>query len=139
MASSRNLTSPKKTKSTTKILYLLLASITLSIYTSAQDPINPIKQCILLLFSAWLLPKIWYKSKIKHAINFFNYKVNLFRILFVFLFFQLISALNSSDITTGILGDHQRRNGFLTYLSLSTILVYTILNFNYYYYYYYYT
>ena len=130
MTTSRSLVSPKKTKPTAKILYLVLASITLSIYTSAQDPINPVKQCILLLFSAWLLPKIWYKSKIKHAINFFNYKVNLFRILFVFLFFQLISALISSDITTGILGDHQRRNGFLTYFSLSVILVYTILNFN---------
>jgi len=130
MASSRSLTSPKKTNSTAKILYLLLALITLSIYTGAQDPINPIKQCILLLFSAWLLPKIWYKSQIKHAINFFNYKLNLFIILFVFLFFQLISALVSSDIITGILGDHQRRNGFLTYFSLSIILIYTILNFD---------
>ena len=130
MASSRSLTSPKKTNSTAKILYLLLALITLSIYTNAQDPINPIKQCILLLFSAWLLPKIWYKSKIKYTFNIFNYKVNLFRILFVFLFFQLISALISSDITTGILGDHQRRNGFLTYFSLSIILIYTTLNFN---------
>jgi O-antigen ligase len=130
MASSRSLTSPKKTNSTAKILYLLLALITLSIYTNAQDPINPIKQCILLLFSAWLLPKIWYKSKIKYTFNIFNYKVNLFRILFVFLFFQLISALISSDITTGILGDHQRRNGFLTYFSLSIILIYTSLNFN---------
>lgn len=130
MKYSRGSTLPKKIQSNEKILYLLLASTTLSIFTIAQDPINPIKQCILLLFSAWLLPKILYKSKIKQTIYLFNFNVNLFRILFVFLLFQLISAIASDDIITGILGDHQRRNGFLTYFSLSIILIYTVLNFN---------
>lgn len=130
MTSLRSSIPTKKTKSTSKILYLILASITLSIYTNAQDPINPIKQIILILFSAWLLPKIWPKSKMTHVINFFNHRLNLLKILFIFLFFQLISALVSHDITTGILGDHQRRNGFLTYASLSILLIYTALNFN---------
>jgi len=130
MTTSRSLRPQKKLQSNEKIFYLLLASITLSIFTIAQDPINPIKQCILVLFSAWLLPKIFYKFKTTQVINFFNYNFNINRILFVFLVFQIISALVSDDTITGILGDHQRRNGALTYFALSIILIYTALNFN---------
>ena len=97
-----------------------LISITLYFQINLSDPFNSPKQWILLVVSAWL---IGYIVSFK-IIIFSNYKIkSTFKILLLFIFFALTATLMTDFKYTAIFGDTQRRNGFISYVSLAIVLL----------------
>ena len=101
---------------------------TLAIWTKLEDPINLPKMFVLVLFSAVTLglslPALI--SAIKQTIG--RQRVGL---LLAGLFFLglLISTFATDVKYTAIFGEYHRKNGFLTYFSMSALLAATSLAF----------
>lgn len=93
-----------------------LISITLSFQTNLNDPFNSPKLWILLIIAAWLTGYIF---KAKNL--FFTNEVlkHTFYLALAFIFISLVISLASDFKFVAFLGETQRRNGFLTYLSLA--------------------
>jgi O-antigen ligase len=118
----------KKTKISTKTLdqspvgWLVagLAITTLYFQTNLADPFNSPKMWIILLLASWLSG---YLFSFRNLI--FNSKP--LRNLFFVIALYVVSAIFVSLITdfkyVAIFGDTQRRNGLLSYLSLSIIML----------------
>ena len=116
-------------------IWVLLAGvslITLYFNKSAYDPFNTPKLIILLITSGWLLGHIidHYRNKsIKVKSRDFLYLA----VSGIFLFFLSISLFFTDIFVIGLLGDTQRRNGFLSYFALTIILLFTALKINHFY------
>jgi O-antigen ligase len=95
------------------------AVTTLYFNSKIQDPFNSPKMWIIFLISAWLVGHIVAK---KH--NFFKDKsIRIFGLfLFSFTLFGFIAAAVTDVSFTAFFGENQRRNGFLTYLSLTIFM-----------------
>jgi O-antigen ligase len=107
-----------------------LAAVTLYFNTKANDPFNSPKLLILLVMAGWLLGFIL-DSYRKRPIKRFSQEFFIVGIALFFLAAQLFLLLGRDLIVFELLGDTQRRNGFLAYLTLVIIFLYTIRNFNY--------
>jgi tetratricopeptide (TPR) repeat protein len=68
--------------------------------------------------SSWLFGHVITSIKSNIAVN-----KNVIYAIFIFLFSGLISFLLTNPLYTGFFGETQRRNGFLSYLCLSIILI----------------
>jgi O-antigen ligase len=97
-----------------------LTAITLYFQTNLNDPFNSPKLWILLIVAAWLLGYIVIFRKI-----FLTNKDlrTTFYLVLAFIFFALLATLMTDFKYTAFFGEVQRRNGFLAYLSLATILI----------------
>ena len=93
-----------------------LIAITLYFQTNLNDPFNSPKLWILLIISAWLTGYIFKAKDL-----FFTNEVlkHTFYLALAFIFVALVISLVSDSKFVAILGETQRRNGFLTYLSLA--------------------
>jgi len=119
----------KKTPALTdsKVLWWIyggLAFVTLYFNSKIKDPFNSPKMWIVILLSAWLMGHL--------LMHVFKYRWDkslspVFLILSIFLTGLLISSLKTDVIYTAFFGENLRRNGFITYLSLTIIMVSTIL------------
>ena len=106
-----------------------LASITIYFKQDFEDPFNTPKLVLLLITAGWLSG---------HVINYYikqNIKVNSLEfwtlvICSIFILFQIISLFNTNVFIIGLIGDTQRRNGFLDYFALTVILLFTSIRFN---------
>ena len=116
-----------------KTIYFLptiLILITLSIQKNAQDPINPVKLWVLGFAAFWavanngLLHNIS-KQKSKGSGSFIYYC--LISLFVVFLFFAFVL---SGVKTVSLVGDTGRNLGFLNYLFLAIIGLYSVSNFH---------
>ena len=105
-------------------IYLGAALITLGMYTNYYDPFNTVKLLILLLLAAVTLS---YLVVFIRTNQFFSSKIDKIVIsLSIFFSIGVILATAFSDVKiTSILGDTQRRNGLLQYLSLALIFIYS--------------
>ena len=117
------------TSKNTGLTIVLLGSslISLIFFSNLRDPFNTPKFAALALLSAWCLGPLIYSIR--------NYKNNSkFKIVLVLILaFNLVSffsALNSNCKYVSFIGEYQRKNGFLTYLFLSVILIYLVVNIN---------
>ncbi len=91
------------------------ALTTLYFNSKIQDPFNSPKMWIILMISAWLVGHIIANNQK----SFKTFEVRVFvAFLSFFLLFGFIAALNTDISYTAFFGENQRRNGFLTYLSL---------------------
>jgi len=106
--------------------------ITLYFNQRSYDPFNTPKLIILLITSGWLLGHVidHYRNK---SINVRSREFLYLAISGIFLFFLSISLFFTDIFVIGLLGDTQRRNGFLSYLALTIILLFTALKINYFY------
>lgn len=122
----------KKTFSRSNSLSLLLLSVsavTLFFKTDFYDPFNSAKLILLLLLDCWMFG---------HLINSFKNRIVIFRssefllilTVLLFNFTLLISAINTNSFNVALLGETQRRNGFLAYLGLSVILLFAYRSIN---------
>jgi O-antigen ligase len=116
-------------------IWALLAGaslITLYFNKTAYDPFNTPKLIILLITSGWLLGHIidHYRNK---SVRIRSRDFLYLTIPGIFLFFLSISLFFTDIFLIGLLGDTQRRNGFLSYLALTIILLFTALKINYFY------
>jgi O-antigen ligase len=114
------------------LLVLGLIAITLYFNEKAYDPFNTPKLIILILVSSWLLGHVlvYFKGNLKNL----NFQSKIYFLPPLFFLISHIFALVFTDIfIIGLIGDTQRRNGFLSYLALIIIFVYLVCSMNNYY------
>jgi O-antigen ligase len=112
----------KKTRDTTPVGWLVagLAITTLYFQTNLADPFNSPKMWIIILLASWLAGYVFSFRKLIKEIVVLR---NLTLILGFFAVSSLVVTLLTDFKYVAIFGDTQRRNGFLTYLSLSIIMI----------------
>jgi O-antigen ligase len=123
---NKNKLGKKVENSPINIILLFCSLITLIINPQIQDPFNSPKFWVLTLLAAYLLG---YAYQAKKLILINNEILKLVTILGFFLLFSLVSALKTNDLFTAFMGDSLRRNGFITYASLSIVMMMTAIYF----------
>lgn len=112
-----------------KFLLVGIALITLGMFTNFYDPFNTPKLILLIVLGTLTLSHL-----AAHIVQFgiFPHKFDkiLFLLSLLFLLGLIVSTLSSEVITTSLIGDTQRRNGFLQYFALLIIFVYAYRVFN---------
>jgi O-antigen ligase len=97
-----------------------LTVVTLYFQTNLQDPFNSPKLWALLIVAAWL---IGYIISFRRIIKFhYSIKVTLKLVLF-FAVTALVATLHTDFKYTAVFGETQRRNGYVSYISLAVILL----------------
>ena len=106
-----------------------VASVTFFLKTDFYDPFNSAKLILLLLIDGWIFG---------HLIN--SYKENPIKkmsieftstiIVLCFIIFLLASTIITDPFIVGLLGDTQRRNGFLAYFGFCIIYLYAARKIN---------
>ena len=100
--------------------------VTLVFNVNAFDPFNTPKLIVLIITSSWIFGHIinYYRNN-KNTLSKFDFVV-LFSA--TFFFFALTFALfSSNNFVVAFIGDIQRRNGYLTYVSFLIILLFSAL------------
>ncbi len=131
MKQKRNVKILDKSSNSVWLLLYGVSAVTLFFKTDFYDPFNSAKLIFLLLICGWLFG---------HLINSYRTKPitlwsNEFRTLVLVLAFVvslLISLLHTDVFIVGLLGDTQRRNGFLAYFGLSIIFLFASRSINFY-------
>ena len=111
------------------ILLVGLFSATIYFNEKAQDPFNTPKLIILMVVAGWLsghLVDHFRKNPIKLLSNEFFVLI----ITLVFITSLLVSLFFTDVFLVGFIGDTQRRNGFLSYLTLVVIFLFTAVRMN---------
>ena len=97
-----------------------LALVTLYFQTNLADPFNSPKLWVLLLLASWLSGYVVSFRKVIYSIKPIK---NTLSIVAAFVFFALLATIFANFHQTAIFGDTQRRNGFISYLSLSILII----------------
>lgn len=129
MNQTKRNTTKDKNSSSVWALILGLAAVTIYFKQNFEDPFNTPKLILLLIIAGWLFGHVidhYIKQKAK--IN--SLEVYTLALCIIFILFQFISLLNTDVFITGLIGETQRRNGFLNYLALTIVLVFTSIRFN---------
>jgi O-antigen ligase len=110
-------------------LLLSVAFTTLYFKTESTDPFNTYKLIVILLSAGWLLGHLIDYFRIHtHESNLKFLKITIFA--FIFIFSMGISLSFTDVFIIGLIGDNQRRNGFLAYLMLIVIFLYAARSIN---------
>jgi len=112
-------------ESTVNFLILSCALITLYFNTKFEDPFNVPKQIVLLLSSAWIAGHVLSAIRYRRPEIIFKQYI-LFILISLFIIGMLTASLSTDVKIVALLGETQRRNGFLTYLSLVVIFLFTV-------------
>jgi O-antigen ligase len=99
-----------------------LALVTLYFQTNLADPFNSPKLWVLLFIASWLSGYVVSYRKVIFSIK---PVTSLFYLVTAFVFFALLATIFADFHQTAIFGDTQRRNGFISYLSLAIIIIAT--------------
>jgi len=99
-----------------------LIAVTLYFQTTLADPINSPKSWILSIVAAWLFG---YVISFRKTVLLVKPVKNITWLSLVFLFFLTLSTIFTDFKYAGVFGETQRRNGFISYLSLAIILIAT--------------
>ena len=99
-----------------------LALVTLYFQTNLTDPFNSPKSWVLFFLASWLTG---YVVSFRKIIFSFKPITNTFYLVSVFVFFASLATIFANFHQTAIFGDTQRRNGFISYLSLAIIIMAT--------------
>jgi O-antigen ligase len=112
-------------KSSNSVWFLIwgVAAVTFFLKTDFYDPFNSAKLILLLLIDGWIFGHLISSYK-KNPINRKSQEFVTTIIILSFIFFLLISTTFTEVFIVGLLGDTQRRNGFLAYLGLCIIFLY---------------
>jgi O-antigen ligase len=84
------------------------------------DPFNSPKLWVLLFLASWLSGYVVSFRKVIYSIKPIK---NTFYIVTAFVFFALLATIFANFHQTAIFGDTQRRNGFISYISLAIIII----------------
>lgn len=112
-------------KSSNSVWFLIwgVGAVTLFFKTDFYDPFNSAKLILLLLIDGWIFGHLINSYK-KTPISIKSQEFIPTIIILSFIFFLLVSTVLTEVFVVGLLGDTQRRNGFLAYLGLCIILLY---------------
>lgn len=124
MTNAKILEKSNYVKASPKLLGFGILAVTITIIPEAADPFNTPKLIILFLLGAWMFG---------NTVSFFrkNSQINTSLkspVILFSLFFccaLIFAALFSDEKIIALIGDTQRRNGLLAYLSLVSIFLYT--------------
>ena len=131
---SKQFSDRRESKNSSAIWFLIIGISTVTLYfnTKAQDPFNTPKFIILLVLSGWLLGHIFDHYRRVHSR--ISRKEFIFLVIPVIFIVTQLWALFFTDIfIVGLIGDTQRRNGFLSYFALTIVLIFCMTSVNYYY------
>jgi O-antigen ligase len=126
-----NQNNSNKNQNSSSVWFLLgsVASVTLFFKTDFYDPFNSAKLILLLVLVSWIFGHIVNSYKIKAVeIRSFEFLVLMFLLFFILSLF--ISTMMTDSFIVGLIGEAQRRNGFLSYLGLCLILLYASRSIN---------
>ena len=105
-------------------LILGLTAVTIYFKQNFEDPFNTPKLILLLITAGWLFGHVIdYYIKQKAKLNSLEFYTLVLCTLFII--FQFISLINTDVFIRGLIGETQRRNGFLNYFALTVILLFT--------------
>ena len=116
----KKLVNKKKSLPAINLIFIGSALTTLFFNARLQDPFNSPKMWVLMLLAGSLIGYVLFFNY--RAIQSKYYTVAL-TLICTFILSCLVSMLASSDRFISLFGESQRRNGFLTYLSLVVIFI----------------
>jgi O-antigen ligase len=102
-------------------------AVTLGIWTTFQDPFNPVKLVLILITAAWLLGHLLSNLR---TINRYAIDRQLNLLVLLFIAGLLFATLATDNKRTAIIGENQRYNGLLMYVGLTVILLTAAINLN---------
>lgn len=113
-------------KSSNSVWFLIwgVASVTFFLKTDFYDPFNSAKLILLLLISGWLFGHLIHSYK-KNPLGRNSQEFIPTIVILSFILSLLVSTFLTDVFIVGLIGDTQRRNGFLAYLCLSIIFLYS--------------
>lgn len=129
---SKQLKAKDSTKRSSSIWLLVfgISAVTLYFNTKAYDPFNTPKLIILLLLSGWLLGHIFnHYRTMQWQISKKEFIYLLTPTLFVIA--QSYALFFTDIFVVGLVGETQRRNGFLSYFALTIVLIFCMTSINY--------
>lgn len=102
-------------------------TVTLGIWTTFQDPFNPVKLALIVITAAWLLGHLLSNIKMitRDLLN-----RQLIVLVLLFIAALLVATLATDNKRIAFIGDNQRNTGFLMYLGLAIILLTSAINVN---------
>ena len=106
--------------------FLLTGIVLTTIYfnTEFTDPFNSAKLIIIMVTASWLLGHI-INFYLKNDNRVFVKDLQILGIPLAFMVFMAVSLIYTDVFIVGLMGDTQRRNGFLSYLAFIIIFIYT--------------
>lgn len=110
-------------------LLFTVSSVTLFLKTDFYDPFNSAKLILLLILDSWLVGHLLNSYKTK-PIRFQTLECLVTVIIAIFIFSLLASTVLTDSFTVALIGETQRRNGFLSYFGLAIILLYASRSIN---------
>jgi O-antigen ligase len=132
MNKQRNIDDASKNSSSIWFLTIGISTVTLYFNTKAYDPFNTPKLIILLLISGWLLGHIFNHYRTMHR-QISKKEFIYLSIPTLFLLAQSYALFFTDIFVIGLIGDTQRRNGFLSYFALTIVLIFCMISINYHY------
>ena len=118
-------------KSSNSVWFLLIgvSAVTLFFKTDFYDPFNSAKLILLLVIDGWLLGHLINSYKLRPIVIRSN-EFNMTILLLGFIVSLLISLMQTDVLLVGLIGETQRRGGFLSYIGLSVIFLYAVRSIN---------
>ena len=115
---------PKKEFKSNSVNFILLtaALVTLIFKTDFYDPFNSPKLMLLLLMDCWVIGQLAYLYR-NQSTTLARLEKIVISILLIFILSLLVSTLFTDNFISGLIGETQRRNGFLSYLGLALIFL----------------
>ena len=126
MAMGKNQVKSSK-ESNLKLVLVFAAIITLYFNSKIQDPFNSPKLWLLLILTSILIRPVLSSVKIiKSSVITFRFTITVG----IFLVALLLSALFTENYYLALIGETQRKLGFLTYFCLAILMLYSMLRSN---------
>ncbi len=121
----------KADKSSNSVWFLLfgVSATTLFFKIDFYDPFNTPKLILLLLVAGWLLGHLINSYRVR-PINLRSGELIITILILGFVISLLVALMQSDQFLVGLVGETQRRNGFLSYLGLSVIFLFTLRHIN---------
>ena len=118
-------------KSSNSVWFLLIgvSAVTLFFKTDFYDPFNSAKLILLLVIDGWLLSHLINSYRLRPIVKRSN-EFNMTILLLGFIASLLISLMQTDVLLVGLIGETQRRGGFLSYIGLSVIFLYAVRSIN---------
>ena len=118
-------------KSSNSVWFLLIgvSAVTLFFKADFYDPFNSAKLILLLVINGWLLGHLINSYRLLPIVKRSN-EFNMIMLLLGFIVSLFISLMQTDVLLVGLIGETQRRGGFLSYIGLSIIFLYAARSIN---------
>jgi O-antigen ligase len=124
--------SPTQSKNSNSVWWMIcgISFVTLYFNLKAKDPFNTPKLIVLMVTATWLIGHLLSELK-RNPVRLRSNEFLVFLFCLLFIIGMLVSIVFADNKMVAVIGDTQRRNGFLAYFSLIIIFLYSfrVINF----------